>query len=210
MSNDFSLLDWMKTGTIATRKVPHYNDQSAYSDYLDWERRYEQAEADYAAAEGERSMGEKNPLVALNAEGEKILERLQSSKAVFTIQAISDDAIDEINERHPLPPRPVDPPPNAAPVAREKFVRKLEAYVEQVSHINVTRDLEKFELAITTIETPNGTIHGTTAEELRKFLSVPHGRTLLDKFARAFDEAMSSEVTLPGKKSPTPSEDTQD
>src|SRR5690625_7638550 len=103
MSNeDFSLLDWMETGTVAERKVTHYNDQAAYSDYLDWERRYEEAEAQHGGDGGEEVLGCKDVFDELDAEGEQVLERLQASKSVWSVRALTSEDHEVIEAERPL------------------------------------------------------------------------------------------------------------
>src|SRR5690625_3133097 len=110
MSNeDFSLLAWMETGTVAERKVTHYHDQAAYSDYLDWERRYEEAETQHGADGGEEVLGSKDVFAELDAEGERILERLEASKSVWTVRALSNEELEAIDAEHPFPKPPVEP-----------------------------------------------------------------------------------------------------
>src|SRR5690625_1912703 len=113
MSNeDFSLLSWIETGTVAERSVTHYNDQAAYSDYLDWERRYEEAESNHGP-DGEEVLGSRDVFAELDAEGEQILERLESSKSVWTVRALSNEELEEIDADHPLPKEPTPPGRNA-------------------------------------------------------------------------------------------------
>jgi len=212
MSNeDFSLLDWMETGTVAERKVTHYNDQAAYSDYLDWERRYEEAETQHGADGGEEVLGSKDVFAELDAEGERILERLEASKSVWTVRALSNEELEAIDAEHPFPKPPVEPGRGAD----ESKMRKYREYLngEYAQALDAAVNAQQYAVlvaAFVKMETPRGSTETVTVEQLKKLNSVPHGGKLLERLAQAVKDANQSEVEIAAPKSRASSETSQD
>lgn len=208
-TEDFSLLDWLETGTVATRTVTHYNDQAAYSDYLEWEKRYAEAEA--AGDSPERSIAQKDPLQELEEEGERILERLQSSKSVWTVRALSNEELEEVDAEHPIPKAPTEPGRNADPAKLKKYRDFLNGeYAEALDAAVNAQQYAVLVKAFVKMETPRGTVETITAEQLKKFNSVPHGGQLLKRLADAVREANRSEVEIDAPKLRASSDNSQD
>src|SRR5690625_1775140 len=176
MSNeDFSLLDWIETGTVATRTVTHYNDQAAYSDYLDWERRYDEAEKQHDNT-GEEVLGSRDVFAELDAEGEKILDRLEQSKAVWTVRALSNDELEDIDVEFPIPKPPVEPGRGADAAKLKKYREYLNGeYREKLDAAMTAQQYAVLVAAFVSMETARGKIETVTVDQLKKLNSVPHG-----------------------------------
>lgn len=210
-TEEFSVLDWMQTGTVAERKVTAYNDQSAYSDYLEWERRYEEAEKEHKASGGEEVLGSKDAFAELDAEGERILARLESSKAVWTMRALSEEQLDEIGARFPLPKDPTPPGRNADRAALKKFNDYLKGeFAQELEAAVNAQNYAILEAAFVKMETPKGTVETVNVDQLRKMNSYPHGAQLLKRLQEAVKEANASEVEPPAPKLRASSENIRD
>jgi len=189
--------------------VTHYNDQAAYSDYLDWERRYEEAEASEEPVE--ISLNEKSPLQKLEAEGEEILERLQASKSVWTMRALSNEELEEIDAEHPIPKAPVDPGRGADAAKLKKYREYLNGeYAQALDAAVNAQQYAVLVAAFVKMETARGSTESVTVEQLKKLNSVPHGGQLLERLAAAVKEANRSEVEISAPKSRANSETSRD
>lgn len=76
---------WLEGAGLATTSVEVLQNPDLISEYEAWERRYARAQA----ASEELSAGEKNPVKALEAEGEALLHRIERSRSTWHLRALT-------------------------------------------------------------------------------------------------------------------------
>lgn len=106
MDIEFDFNQWLTEARIATRSVDVLQRPDLIGEYQEWQRQYDRVKA-AAPSISERSMGELDPVQALEVEGRKLLEQIQASRATFYIAAVSDEDEKAIEAAFPLPEAPV-------------------------------------------------------------------------------------------------------
>lgn len=189
---DFNLDDWIDGGTVTQRSVDIYARPDLMAEYEDWERRYKPAEARAKQVGDEAGLDDGDELATLLAEGERIYSEWMASKTTWYVRALSDEEINEINERTPkfdaLPEFAEKPPaeprdrkgnPGAAyTVALEAYEARKAAFLEeqeparaklreQRSEAADAANLEMVAAAVVKIEAANGSVkHDVTVPQL--------------------------------------------
>ena len=135
MSDDLDFDAWLDGTSLTTVSVELLQTPGLLSEYEDWQRRYHRAKA---ARHPERSAADRDPVVALEAEGEALLERLEASRTTWHVRALTADDRDAIMAAfpNPTPPKGFDENPprigNSPTEAQAKaFSQGWEAYRER-------------------------------------------------------------------------------
>lgn len=201
---DFDLLDYINSGSIATRQVVLYADEQSGRDLarildelaiLGW------SEVD-APAGGSRPRDE--PLSGQSSEVEDLLvqayaaqERLDASRSVWTVQALSTDTSTRIIDAHPLPKPPTPPKESAGERERERYQDRWLAYRETADKVQREQRYALLARAVVTVETPHGTAEGVTIAQLHAIDARPGGQKWIDKLWAALDEAQAEDPDVP-------------
>jgi len=189
MSKDFDLFAWLDTGTTATRDVVIYNDHEAYQEAKAVNEELDNVEQDdMTLGAGARRAQLREQLVALS-------DRMEASKMVWQVRALSDSEIQASQAAHPEPKLPIEPTGIMNDKLREKYETRMHAYREAKIAIEVARRLWVIECATTTITTEAGSREGITTAELEKLLQRPHGSKWITLVYNAVLAATSQEVT---------------
>ncbi|GAA1992925.1 hypothetical protein GCM10009718_33310 [Isoptericola halotolerans] len=206
VTEDFDLLAFVETGTIATREVVIYTDHEAA-------RRCQEIEAalDALDDDGPDDRKQDAPLGAesdetrraeLEAEAEQWLERLQASKMTWTVRALSNDEIKASFDVVAAPKMPVPPKEGVAQAIKDRWHERVEEYGRKKAEADEDRNLVLVANAVVGIETPAGSTGSVTVEQLKALRSKPHGQQWIDRLYTAVDAATSDEVEPPVPTSP--------
>lgn len=102
---EFDFDQWLTESRVAQTSVEVLQRPDLLAEVEDWKRRMERAKS--LPANPDRSFGEADPVEALKAEGQALIEQIRDSRATFYLAAL--DAKDEraIEAAHPMPDPPV-------------------------------------------------------------------------------------------------------
>jgi hypothetical protein len=190
VAEDFDLLEFIDSGTIARREVVIYTDHEAAA------RCHEiAAEPD---AGPEESLGE----TTSDAEAAEWLERLMASKMTWTVRALSSDEIERAMDEVKPPAMPVPPNNNAPRQVHEQWAEQVREYNVAKAKADADRRLVLISYAVLGVETARGTLAAVDVDTLRGLRAKPHGQGWIDKLYAAVDEASSEDVEPPVPTSP--------
>ena len=201
VTEDFDLLAFVATGTIARREVVIYNDHEAARECQRLQEAIDAADDEDPKTDGPLG-GDFQSKAELEAEAASWLERLQASKMTWTVRALSAEEIDRAYEAVPDPKMPTPPKDGAAQGLKDRFTERWVAYQVDVEKAKADRRLVLIAAAVESIETPAGVSGAITAETLRSLRGKPHGQGWIDRLWAAVDEASSEEVEPPVPTSP--------
>lgn len=182
MTDQLDFDAWLAGASITTTSVDILQNPALLGEYEAWLRRYQRAKA---IDPGEYSMGEANPIAALEAEGEALLGRIEESRSVWHVRALTGDDQKAVAAAFPKPEHPADfdePPPKmpTAPteaqakaysqgyraweVRQEKWVMdrrsEIETYLNEVADVELRREAERVARAVVRIEQAGRTLEG--------------------------------------------------
>lgn len=218
-ADTFDLMDWITSGTVGRREVTIYNDVEAGQriEAIDGELaalNYTDDEPEHEDGPLSGRGGVSAEVQALLDEQARLLERLQASKAVWTVRALSGGEVEEAFDAIPDPPKPVPPPtksstpPKVVEELNEKFTRAVEKWSRAAAEANRERRLHMISMAVVGVETPRGAIGSVTADQVRALRDRPHGVHWVDTLWAGISAASESDVavprpTLPGRSTIT-------
>lgn len=203
----FDLLDYIHSGTIATREVVLYADEAA-GDELDRLVKALEAlgwsEDGQALRSGERPQdgpldesGDEAEIADLLEQAVAAKEALESSRSVWTVQALSDEAAREAMDSVEMPKMPTPPKESAPERERERYLARHIAYGKEREKAEREQRRALLAAAIVSVETPSGTVDGATVEQLRALDSRPGGKKWLDKLWVALEDAAKADPDVP-------------
>lgn len=198
----FDIMDWIARGTAARRSVVIYNDPALVAEYERLERALVSAEA----AGGDEVMGAVPPAARIEAEMADLHRRWEASKAVWTVQALSDETLREIAAAHPMPDRPADPPADADDETKAAHAAALKAWQPEWSAASDERNFAMIAAAVVSVETPQGTATSVPVEAIRALRRRPHGAVQTERLIQAVRQATAGDSEIPAPKSVRPSE----
>lgn len=212
---DFDLVDWLNTGTIARQHVTIYADQIAGKRLAEIQDRLEQIDAataptsDEDLADADRTLADDPAVLELEAEraellaeAEDLLPRLEASRAVWEVRALSQDEIEDATKAVETPKPPIQPPATASERQQERFRDRVVAYAEASTRVTAERRLHMLATAVVSVTTPRGTVEGVTVDALRSLRARPYGQGWLDRLWAAVEAATEEEVEVPRPTSP--------
>lgn len=214
MTDDLDFDAWLAGASITTTSVDILQNPALLGEYEAWLRRYQRGKV---IDPGEYSMGEANPIAALEAEGEALLGRIEESRSVWHVRALTGDDDRAILAAFPDPAAPAgfdEQPPKIAPspteaqakafsqgwqawqVRQEKWLADhradLDAYGEALRHIADQRGAERISRAVVRIEQSGRTIATHVSAEQALTLPGKIGEAqvtvLMDAIRRASNE----------------------
>lgn len=201
--------DWLKTGTIGRRTVTIYADVEAGKRLAEIDQRLTEltaaADDTDAPVDAPLSASTAPEIAELEAEAEVLLDRLEDSKSVWTVRAVSQDEVEATYtaERGVVSPKmPVPPPQGAAQKVQERYAENFRAYAERNEQARKERRLHLLVIAVETIETARGTREGVTLEQLHALQARPHGQQWIDTLYQAVQAATEQDVEPPRPTSP--------
>lgn len=202
----FDLMDWIASGTVGRRQVTIYNDVAAGKRLVEIQARLnELAPVDDRDEDGDQPLSASAPpeVAELEAEAADLLDRLDASKAVWTVRAVSKDDVDATFDEVPAPRRPV-PSQETTEKARKREEDAFNTWVRASNEANQERRLHLISRAVVSIETVRGAADGATVDQLRAMQSRPHGAQWVDQLHAAVEAATEVEPdvprpTLPGR-----------
>lgn len=214
---DFDLNDWIETGTVARREVKIHNRPDLYERFVAIEAELEalgyQDPEDVADAEPDAQGDE-----ALDAGGDddahvyelleeraEIFQLWDESLAIWTVQAISQEQVDEAIAAVDSPKQPLPPKQGAPQRLQAEYQTKLLEYGNALEKVKRERRLYMISAAVISVETSRGTATGATVDQLRALQGRPHGQQWLDKLYNALTDATQDDVEIPRPTSPGPS-----
>lgn len=219
--DSFDLLEYLSTGTVARRQVVIYADVEAGDllvstldqlRALGWDE--EQDPGDSEPSDGPLSDADDEPspeVAELLQVAEAAQERLEASRSVWTVRALSDEEREEALSLVPEPKLPLPPKDNAPEQLREKFAKRAQQYGIDKVEADRKRKVVRLAMAIESIERPGvGAVSSVTVETLEALRSKPHGSQWIAKLAAALDDAQNSDPSVPRPTSLGRSTSTQD
>lgn len=144
---DFDVLDWITSGTVARRTITIYNDPALADEMERLETEYGKALLEEDTTAGERTISERPASEVILEQMQAVYDRWQASKAEWTVEALSSDAINEVTDLVPNAPRPVEPvaPNPPKDESRSGNPEKRALYKQAMEHYQA--DLAAFEVA---------------------------------------------------------------
>lgn len=122
---------WMNGASLTQTSVDVLQRPDLLGRYQDWHRRWQRAKA----GAGERSAAEKDPLLALEVEGEQLLDELEASRTTIYLRGLVSDDVEAIEAEFPEPPKPpiyeqLPPEPQRNPTEAQAvaYIRSHEAW----------------------------------------------------------------------------------
>jgi hypothetical protein len=187
----FDLLEWLNTGTIATREVNLYIDHETYQAWVEANKALKELEDNAPAL----SLSDGASRAELRERINELAEKLDDSKMVWTVRALSDTEIEQSLEAVPGPKLPIKPDG----VMGEKLQAKWEARANQYGTEKVAADAERrlwvVQRATEKIITPAGEKLGVEISELKAMSARPHGAGWIAALYAAIEEATSQNAT---------------
>jgi hypothetical protein len=193
----FDLLEWVSTGSIATREVTLFIDHETYQAtrvLVKELRQLENVDRDLPVSV-DMNAERVARIEAIKAELAELNDKLAASKMVWTMRALSDVEIQESMDAVPGPRLPIKPDG----VLTEKTQTKWEARANEYGEAKVKADGERrlwvVQKATQNIVTTAGETDTVTIETLKGLQARPHGAAWINKLYAAVEEATSQEVT---------------
>lgn len=193
---DFDFDAWLDDVSPATVSVDILQHPALLAEFEEWQRRYTRAKANDP---GEYSAGERNPVKALEAEGEALLTRIEQSRSTWFVRGLSDDDRKAIVEAFPdpqaiagfdeQPPRfafgatPTEAQAKAYSQGYDAYKARqarwvndnrdaLEVYGEQVRTVATQRTIESIRRAVARVEQGGRTIaEALTYDQVEKLVA---------------------------------------
>lgn len=214
----FDLLEYITSGTVARRQVTIYNDPEAGEalakilerlDELGWSEDPEPGDdrPQDGPLSGDPAQDEIDELLA---EAQELQARLEASKSVWTVRALSEEEVERAFDEVPLPKTPRPPKDTAPKKEFDLFHDRAEKWGKDKTEADRERKLALISAAIVTVETPRGSVDSASRDVLRALRSKPQGQQWIDRLYKAVDDAQGSEVDVPRPTSHGRSTTTQD
>lgn len=203
----FSLDDWIESGTVARRQVVIHNNPALVEEFEALEARLTAlGDAPDADPEADGPLSASDPHEAERAEIhaalENVYERWESSKATWTVRALSHEDVEATFDAVPVPKRPVPPLEKAGQKAQEKFAAEVSTYQAKVNKADVERRLHMIAASVVGVETAQGSVDSVTVDQVRALRDRPHGTKWVDKLYEAMSAATEGDVEVPRPTSP--------
>jgi hypothetical protein len=199
---DFGLADWLSTGTVARQHVTIYADQAAASRLEEIDARLREIDPDVdpaAGGDGPLSAAGKAPVevAELEAEAAELIERMQASRAVWEVRALSGEEVQVARDAVKWPRPPVQPPAAAGERAQERFRDAVIAYSAAQDAADLEFRCRIVHTAVVAIVTPRGTVDAISLDSVTGLRAKPHGQAWLDRLYKAVDSATEEDVEIP-------------
>lgn len=201
--DEFDLLEWIESGTVARRSVVIYNDPGVVAEFEDVQRRL--AIAEQAAKDPEASVAEESEVAALRERLEALWQRWEDSKSVWTVQALSEEQARLVLESYPVPPAPVHPGADASDEEKAAHGARLREWAPLADAAREERNMAFIAAAVVKVETSRGVATSVSVEALRKMRARPHGKARTTELLKAVEAATEGDVEVPAPKSPSSS-----
>lgn len=203
---DFDLLDYITSGTVARREVILYADDEAGQELLaamgaleslGWTEDGATRDGD-DATRSERSLaGDGAEIEELKARALAAQERLDASRSVWTVQALSSEESSEILESLPLPTMPVPPKESAGDRERARYQKQFLEYRKAAERVEKEQQYALLARSIVSVERPSGITTGVTLEHIRALGARPGGELWFKKLWAGLNEAQVSDPDVP-------------
>lgn len=203
---DFDLLDYIKSGTIAKREVALYADERAGEELvaliaqlkdLGWSEEGQDEKATRPKDGPLDATSDETDIADLLEKARSAQERLDSSKSVWTVQAISPEVADAALESIKDPKAPIPPKEGAAERVKEAYQDRYVEYRKGCDVAERDRRLVLLSEAIISVETPNGTSSGVSIDHLKALRQRAGGQKWIDKLWSGLNEAQSEDPDVP-------------
>lgn len=211
--SDFSLADWLTTGTVARQHVTIHADQEAGKRLAEIQARLDELGHDGAAdPEADSPLGADGDgeVAGLLAEAETLVDRWEQSKATWEVRALSADEVAACIDLAPVPTPPVAPAQHASPEAQRKFAERAMAFARKQTEAHDQQRMHMIARAVVSVTTARGTVPGVTVDDLRDLKARPHGKQWLDRLYAAIEKATEEDVEVPRPTWPGSSTSTRD
>jgi hypothetical protein len=212
--DDFDLMAWIVSGTVATRTVEIHNNPALAEEFDALEAEMKAAERDVAALGEDRPMSWTDPRPEIEDRMAELWERWEASKTTWTVRALSHDEIEATFDAVPSPKQPVAPLPAAGKKAAEDHAEKMSKWARALHEADRERTLHIIAAAVTSVESVRGRADSVTVEALRALRDRPHGDAwvghipstkgarMSGKLASAVMAATEGDVAVPRPTSP--------
>lgn len=127
--------EWLQGASLTEGSVEILQNPALLSEWDDLKRRYERAQQ---IAKGEGGITDDNPVAELEAEAERLLERIEASRTVLHVRALLPDDLAAILAAHPVKPGPrfsgkiPSVQPNPTEVQAKAFLGMYASYEAQL------------------------------------------------------------------------------
>ncbi|ROR95981.1 hypothetical protein EDD28_0551 [Salana multivorans] len=202
---DFDLISYINSGTVARREVVIYADEQAAGELIDalaalralgWSDDEEPRPS--TPKDGPLDEPSEPAGVGLLLDRARAAqERLDASRSVWTVQALSSETADDIMAEHPLPKMPTPAKDSASERERERYQERYLAYRESVDRTQREQRYALLSRAVVSVETPHGTAEGASVEQLHAIDARPGGQKWIDRLWSALDEAQTQDPDVP-------------
>jgi hypothetical protein len=192
----FDFFAWLETGTIATRDVEIFIDHDAYAKSVAIQKQLTELDDEDALTLTEAATVEDTRELLLS-QLEAAVARLEASKMVWSVRALSDDEINASYEAVPQVFEPMKPEGYMSDKVRAKWETRVLAYAKAKAKADADRRLWVVAQATEKIVTTTGTLTGITVEGLKTMLGRPHGAAWIAAVYKEINDAINQEATPP-------------
>ena len=197
--NDNIFNGWMQTGTVRRIEVPMYGNMPLVAEAAALQAEIDEAEK---AASGTRTINQRSPIPALEAELDALYERLAESRSVWTVRALKTAEAREIAEKFPNPVSPKTIDAKATDAEAERYEARLQKFRHDYEVAETERNLRFVHHAVVEIKTANGSQSGISLEDLRSMFEAEYGRQRLTLLLEAVNKATTGDVAIERPTSP--------
>lgn len=204
--DSFDLMEYLTSGTVARREVVIYNDPEAGELLVSTLKRLKElgwsddADVDAEPTDGplDEADDEVTPEIAELLEiAQDAQARLERSRSVWTVRALSEDESDATFEAVPLPKLPIPPKDNAPEKDRLRFNRQAQEYGKQKVEGDRLRKLHQISVAVTEVRHGDRVVGSVSVGVLEALRKRPQGENWVDKLYAALNEAQKSDPDVP-------------
>lgn len=209
-SREFSLDEWIESGTVAQRTVELHNDRAIPDRLAVLEKRRNIAAKVAKETSEEIAVTDVPEVAQIDAEMEALWDLWEASKETWLVRALSAEEIKALRKAHPAPemPRPIKK--NSPAAAKAEHEKKVAAWQEQAMVVRDEADLEYLTWALVSIETAKGTARahgepldeeGNRSEDFRPAATVAQLKALRARAGRQNDIAVLLAAAVDATKS---------
>ena len=191
--NDFDLIAFLDTGTVATRDVRIYIDHESFGAHRTVLADIARLRAEY----GEHLPSSGVVDADLEAKAVELEERLRASEIVWTVRAASRDEYQAAFKSVKRPKHPNAPKDKAPQPIVDAYHAKVEEYALAKLEADETFKVTLLAEVVIAVKTPAGCSDGITVDELQSLRSRPHGQQWIDLLWAAFNEASDERAEPP-------------
>jgi len=201
MTDDSIFNGWMQSGTVRRIDVPMYGDMPLVAEIQAIEADIEEAKK---GASKVQTINKVDPTRELEATLDAMYERLNESRSVWTVRALTTAEAREITEKFPNPISPKSIDAKATDAEAETYATRFQKFRHDYEIVDTERNLRFVHHGVVKIVTDGGEQAGISLDDLRAMFEAAYGRQRITVLLKAVNDATTGDVaierpTLPGE-----------